>query len=137
MNLDAVQHRVQDAWVRQDWHDWAATCAPTYRFLLTPSFPALDASQTVAWSRAWFAAFPDYTEQVRGVYSTDRAVAYELIGSGTAMGDLIFGGRIVTTCRRGSTFVLPYVKVLVVNDGGLVEEDRQYLDVSSLENQVR
>ncbi|MHA7984930.1 ester cyclase [Rathayibacter sp. CAU 1779] len=135
MDVIALQERVQKAWTQQRWDDWRLTCADAYRFQLSPGI-RLDLEQTVIWSRAWFAAFPDYREQVTGLYTSDSAVAYELVGNGTSSADLLLFGRTVIPQAPGRRFEIRYAKVLVFDDDGEVVEDRHYLDTQTLRSQL-
>ncbi|WP_024806089.1 hypothetical protein [Nocardia sp. BMG51109] len=68
--MDSVRRAydsVQQAWSGQRWESWAETCAEGYRFD-TGTGLRLDLAGTMAWSRAWFAAFPDYTEEIGAVH---------------------------------------------------------------------
>ncbi|WP_168203872.1 ester cyclase [Humibacter ginsenosidimutans] len=131
MDVTQLQQRVHEAWMRQRWDDWRRTCADEYRFDLTPTI-RLDLEQTLAWSRAWFTAFPDYREEVKAVYTSDAGVAYELIGAGTSSADVRLFGRTVIPHVPGRSVEVRYAKVLVVNDAGKVIRDRQYLDATAL-----
>ncbi|MGC4932223.1 ester cyclase [Gordonia sp. DT30] len=136
MDVIEIQRRVQNAWTRQRWDDWRRTCADRYRFHLTPTIE-LDLEQTLAWSRGWFAAFPDYREQITALYrSDDTAVAYEIVGAGTSSADLHLGGRKLIPHSPGATFEVRYMKVLVLDGDGRVLKDRQYLDTQTLQSQL-
>ncbi|SIS04179.1 ester cyclase [Williamsia sterculiae] len=135
MDLIALQRRVHQSWTDQRWHEWLHSCADDYRFQLTPTVH-LGVEHTLTWSRAWFEAFPDYREQVRAVYSSDDAVAYELIGTGSSEADLTFLGQTLARHSPGAHFELHYAKVLVFNSDRKVTDDRQYLDPASLRDQL-
>ncbi|MFJ4165557.1 ester cyclase [Microbacterium sp. NPDC089698] len=135
MEIERIQRTVQQAWSRQHWDDWRATCDDSYQFRLTSTMH-LDLGQTLEWSRAWFAAFPDYTEEVRGVYVSAGSVAYEVTGRGTSSADLTFSGRTLIPLARGRTFTVDYAKVLVANAAGKVTHDRQYFDADALRRQL-
>ncbi|GAB2728071.1 nuclear transport factor 2 family protein [Nocardia thraciensis] len=82
---------LQRAWSGQDWEAWAGTCAEGYRFD-TGTGLRLDVAGTLAWSRAWFAAFPDYAEEIGALHiGADSAVA-ELVGEATSTADFVLGG---------------------------------------------
>jgi len=117
---------VQQAWSSQRWDDWLLTCAQDYVFHPGRGL-ALDREQTITWNRALFAAFPDYTEDVRHVHVADGTVVAELVGRGTSTGDFVLFGRTAIPAS-GKSFELRYAKVLVFNSDSLVRLDRQYQD---------
>ncbi|MFF0493459.1 ester cyclase [Nocardia sp. NPDC004068] len=134
MTTRRAYDEVQRTWSAQRWDDWAATCAPAYEFD-TGSGLRLDLAGTLAWNRAWFTAFPDYTEEIVAVHvTTDTAVA-ELSGRGTATAEFALGGRTLLPAT-GRAFELAYAKVLIFDADGKVVRDRQYQDRLGLYRQL-
>ncbi|MGV9816963.1 ester cyclase [Nocardia xishanensis] len=125
---------VQRSWSEQQWDAWADTCAEEYEFD-TGTGLRMDLPGTMAWNRAWFAAFPDYEEEVRDLHiATDSAVA-ELVGRATSSADLVVAG---TTLLRatGKRFEIAYAKVLTFDTRNRVVRDRQYQDRLGLYRQL-
>ncbi|WP_216908411.1 ester cyclase [Nocardia sp. NBC_01377] len=128
--VTGVQRRVQQAWSTQRWEDWADTCARDYLFDTGIGY-RMNQEETLRWSRAWFYAFPDYTEEVGHVHATRSSVVYELVGRATATGAFVLDGKVLLPAT-GNPFELSYAKVLEVDEWGMVTRDRQYLNQASL-----
>ena len=134
--LDPAQRHavVQRSWTSQDWDTWQATCAATYTF--DPGLgPVRDLDATMTWNRAFFVAFPDYTEEVRYLHAGDGASVAELVGRGTSTGpfDLGDGNPLPAT---GRAFEIRYATVLEYDGDGLVDNDHQYQDLLSFFQQL-
>ncbi|SHN34567.1 ester cyclase [Cryptosporangium aurantiacum] len=129
MDLASRFATVNAAWTGQDWDAWRATCAPGYTFRPLPGWE-LDVPQTLAWSRAVFAAYPDYRETVHHLHVTDDTVVAEVAGTATHTGPFELPGQPALP-PTGRTLRHEYAKVLVFDDAGLVTHDRQYLDLSA------
>ncbi|RDI42747.1 ester cyclase [Nocardia mexicana] len=135
--MDSVRrayYAVQRAWSGQDWEAWAGTCAEGYRFD-TGAGLRLDVAGTLAWSRAWFAAFPDYAEEVGALHiGADSAVA-ELVGEATSTADFVLGEATLLPAT-GRRFRIEYAKVLVFDADLKVVRDKQYQDRLDLYGQL-
>lgn len=135
--MDSVRsayEAVQRAWIGQDWRAWEDTCAEGYRFDPFVGL-RLDLPGTLAWSRAWFAAFPDYTEEIADLHvGGDTAVA-ELIGTATSAAEFVLGGATLLPAT-GRRFRITYAKVLAFDDERKVVRDRQYQDRVDLYRQL-
>ncbi|MBF6176767.1 ester cyclase [Nocardia blacklockiae] len=125
---------VQRAWTGQDWRAWADTCAAGYLFD-TGTGLRLDLAGTLAWSRAWFAAFPDYAEEIAEVHVDGDSVVAELVGTGTSAADFVLGEATLLPAT-GRRFRLAYAKVLTFDDERKVVRDRQYQDRLGLYQQL-
>ncbi|MBB5911333.1 putative ester cyclase [Nocardia transvalensis] len=132
--IERAQAAVQRAWTGQDWEAWAATCAEGYVFD-TGTGLRLDLAGTLAWSKAWFAAFPDYTERVAEVHAGPDSAVAELVGEATSAGDFVLGG-VTLLPATGRRFRLAYAKVLVFDAERKVVRDRQYQDRLDLYHQL-
>lgn len=128
-----IGERVADR-TGQRWDEWAATCAAGYTFQPVTGWQ-LDREQTIAWSRVVFAAFPDYREQTLHVHVHGPTVIAEVVGSGTHTGPFALPGK-RSLAPTGAPFAVAYAKVLVLDDDGLVAQDRQYLDRLDLLDQL-
>ena len=136
INPQHLHEVIQRSWVTQDWKAWRHSCAPDYAF--DPGMGALrDVDGTMVWNRAFFTAFPDYTEEVTHVHIDVelRTVVSERLGAGTSTGpfDLGDGNAIPATGHR---FQLPYIKVLEFDSDGHAPRDRQYWDRLALLTQL-
>ncbi len=133
-DLDGLYRRIERLWTTQDWDAWSRTVAPGYAF--EPGAGGRrDVDGTLRWSRAIFAAFPDYSQDLQHVVVTGSTAVGVALCRGTLLGrlDLDLGFELEPTGRR---FELPYVKVLEFDADGLVKHDRQYLDAGSLIDQI-
>jgi hypothetical protein len=127
--VDAAElyRNVQRCWTGQDWDGWKATCAPAYTF--DPGLgPVRDVEATMVWNRAFFTAFPDYTEEIRYLHAGPAVSVAELVGHATSTGpfDLGDGSPLPAT---GKSFEIRYAKVLEYDADGLVVRDHQYQDL--------
>ncbi|BCK54592.1 ester cyclase [Nocardia wallacei] len=125
---------VQRAWTGQDWRAWEDTCAAGYRFDPFAGL-RLDLPGTLAWSRAWFAAYPDYTEEIAAVHVGGGTVVAELVGTATSAADFALGGTTLLPAT-GRRFRIAYVKVLEFDHELKVVRDRQYQDRLDLYHQL-
>ncbi|WP_280268332.1 ester cyclase [Nocardia wallacei] len=135
--MDSVRRAygaVQRAWSGQDWEGWAATCAEGYRFD-TGTRVRLGLAGTLDWSRAWFAAFPDYAEEVGALHVGADSVVAELVGEATSAADFVLGGTTLLPAT-GRRFRIEYAKVLVFDADLKVVRDRQYQDRLDLYHQL-
>ncbi len=120
---------VERAWTTQNWLAWQRTVAVGYRF--EPGVgPDRDVQATLAWSKAIFTAFPDYTQTLERVVRSGQDVAGVAVAAGTFTGplDLGLGPPLEPT---GASFEIPYFKVLRFDNHALVLHDQQYLDADS------
>jgi predicted ester cyclase len=135
--MNAIQRAydvVQRSWTGQQWEAWAATCAPDYAFD-TGTGLRLDLAGTLEWSRAWFAAFPDYVEDIRALHPAPNSAVAELVGRATAVNDFVVAG-VTALPATGRRFEIAYAKVLVFDTDLKVVRDRQYLDTAALRRQL-
>ncbi len=133
-SIRSAYDAVQQAWTGQDWQAWGATCAANYRFDPFVGL-GLDLPGTLAWSRAWFAAFPDYTEEIADLHVGEDTVVAELIGTATSGADFVLGGATLLPAT-GRRFRIAYAKVLAFDDELKVVRDRQYQDRLDLYQQL-
>lgn len=120
-------------WCAQDWTAWQQLVSPTYSF--DPGVgQCRDLASTLQWSRAIFAAFPDYRQRLEYVIETGNTVTGVAVAQGTLSGTLDVGGQLLKA--TGERFTLPYVKVVRFDEHGLVDDDRQYLDHALLMRMV-
>lgn len=129
--LRSLYQTYEESWASQDWDAWMATLSPDYQFRIGDQVIG-GREETLAWSEALFATFPDYTQEIVSTHVDEGSgtVITEAVGHGTASGDvpLMPGGPVP---EAGSSFDLPYVKILIFNDG-LLRHDRQYHDRTAM-----
>lgn len=133
-NLEDRYRQIARLWSDQNWEAWSTTVAPNYRF--DPQLgQALDITQTLAWSRAIFTAFPDYWQEVTEVFTGTGSVVGVARAKGTHEGtlDLGFGMSLPPTGKR---FEIVYAKVLRFDERQLVVSDDQFLDAGELLSQL-
>ena len=133
-DIEGLYRRIERLWTGQEWHEWSRTAALQYRFDPGTGDPR-DLAGTLRWSTGIFAAFPDYSQDLEHVVVTGATAVGVAVCRGTHTGTLDLDlGFVLGATGRG--FELPYVKVLDFDADGLVVRDRQYLDATSLLDQI-
>lgn len=133
MSATDLYHRYEATWASQDWDGWLQTLTADYRFWAAGTDIG-DREATLRWSRSLFGAFPDYRQRISTLWEAttadgERSIVAEAEGRGTSAGVALAPGQPAPVAGR--TFVLPYVKVLVIADG-LFRHDRQYHDRAAM-----
>lgn len=82
----------------------------------------------------FFAAFPDMSFTLKSVVASGERVAFEGAGRGTHKGPLAGPAGMIPATDR--TVEIPFAAFVRVDDQGLIAEERRYLDMAGMMQQL-